>query len=822
MTLLERVITSRQDTLVVAPPAVQHRLLRELSAAGVIAPLTFLTPKAFVDKVFHETKPHAVHEASVFFDVKPAIARESLRVLPTLLCEPPYESAALARLQTLKTHLEEKGSLVAYPHLETFFMGKRITIDGTVSEDLVDRATERVRAIAPVEHLEDEPLATTPIEYTMHGDIESEIAHVARAIRRRLEEGVDLEDIHVVCLEPGYLPTLRAVFSMYDIPLRDTRATPLMRFATIGRWLKRLRDLSDEPLPSALAKLFADAASPGDETTMKLKVKFVETVMSFFPAGEPFKRVEPAILDALERVALRPSGARGAMLHHGILRLGVEGEGFFIGVAEGTFPAVKGEDDILSAQEKRLIGRDDAKAANRRAKRNLLYRLCRLERVSLSRSEKGPSGTMHDARFLEEVSRNRAINTRLRPTVEYGCYGAAYDAYAMKKRYDAFRDYGEEDPTLAALYYTHAHRMKTYDNRFKGVSQRTLESLLPRPLPLSFTRLNTYHRCRFRYAMEHLLRIDPIEASLRLDIGVFLHAMLERHIEKDAVSETLLMQEFETFQRDEGKNPTPRERFLFQRVIETFVEVFAHIKAQHARSDYTLFKKESRHAVAFERPTPATFSGVVDKIMKRDAEDGKMNLLLIDYKSGATKMDLSRIYYGIDAQLVYYAWLVGETFEHGSPRICGMYEQAVLPSPLKTTRKPYEETMRDVLRLDGFTLANADEARRIDTDINGASYIKGLRLLKSGGFHASSKMLSESDLDSLKNHLRKKIDDALEALCVGRFDIDPKKDVSGNEVSCEYCAFADVCFKKYEDFTTMRPFSNGRAVREAIEQGGER
>ena len=76
--------------------------------------------------------------------------------------------------------------------------------------------------------------------------------------------------------------------------------------------------------------------------------------------------------------------------------------------------------------------------------------------------------------------------------------------------------------------------------------------------------------------------------------------------------------------------------------------------------------------------------------------------------------------------------------------------------------------------------------------------VKGLKFKKDGSFYASSKVLSNEDMEKLIITVDEIIDDAIRKIIEGEFFINPKV-VNGKNVSCEFCKFKDICFKTKED-----------------------
>ena len=73
-----------------------------------------------------------------------------------------------------------------------------------------------------------------------------------------------------------------------------------------------------------------------------------------------------------------------------------------------------------------------------------------------------------------------------------------------------------------------------------------------------------------------------------------------------------------------------------------------------------------------------------------------------------------------------------------------------------------------------------------------------MKLNKDGGFSRYSKVLDNNEINNLILLTDKKIEDAINDICLGRFDINPKV-ISTDNLGCKYCEYHDICFMKKQD-----------------------
>ena len=81
----------------------------------------------------------------------------------------------------------------------------------------------------------------------------------------------------------------------------------------------------------------------------------------------------------------------------------------------------------------------------------------------------------------------------------------------------------------------------------------------------------------------------------------------------------------------------------------------------------------------------------------------------------------------------------------------------------------------------------------MDNNYDNSKIIKGLKTNKDGGFYNYQKVLSNSDIDRIKEITENKIKEVVDSIKNNRFDINPKV-CEGKNIGCEYCKFSDICF----------------------------
>ena len=153
--------------------------------------------------------------------------------------------------------------------------------------------------------------------------------------------------------------------------------------------------------------------------------------------------------------------------------------------------------------------------------------------------------------------------------------------------------------------------------------------------------------------------------------------------------------------------------------------------------------------------------------------------------------------YGIGMQLPIYLYLSSK-MKVSDVKVVGFYLQKLLSSNLDNT-KDYDTARENTLKLEGYSIDNEAILSKFDTTYSDSKLIKSMKT-SSNGFYTYSKVLSEEEIDKLVSDTDNLIEKTVDNILSGDFTIDPKV-INGDNVSCKFCDYKDVCYKREKDLT---------------------
>lgn len=180
--------------------------------------------------------------------------------------------------------------------------------------------------------------------------------------------------------------------------------------------------------------------------------------------------------------------------------------------------------------------------------------------------------------------------------------------------------------------------------------------------------------------------------------------------------------------------------------------------------------------------------GKIDRLDRYDGEGGSY-LRVIDYKSSTKALDDTKMWHGLQLQLLLYLKAAVEG-QAGTKPAGAFYFK--VDDPLVSVESDVQElaetAIAKALQLKGITLADVEVIDAMDADIPG--YSLGKLKKKDGGFTGS--VIDEESFGLLLHHAQKKASDFAAFIRAGVIEASPAAD-EGDWTACQYCDYADLC-----------------------------
>lgn len=601
--------------------------------------------------------------------------------------------------------------------------------------------------------------------------IEEECEYVIRKICSLIDSGVDINDIKIK-IDESYINELKRLSMLYNLPINFKNTSSIYSTKIAKEYLRLLREgLSFEEVIDDIKSKFND--------TYIIK-KLIDLSNKYVGLNYDRELIVDSIIYNLKNISTSIKEFNKAIeivnLDNNDLK---DKYVFVLGLNEGVTPKSFKDEEYFSDLELKELGLDTSTNKNVNAKLNLINTIYGIDNLYLSYSLSNTDGELYPSSIISTYN-IEVKHTNMGRSVSYSTLS---DKIYYASLLDNYTKYKEISDDLILFNSNYNISYKTYDNKFNGIDNNKLLAYIKK-LTLSYSAMDNYYRCGFRYYIENTLKLNAYQDTFSIFIGNLFHYILSicNNLDFDFEKEWdkyLIKRELRV---DEG--------IFLIKLKEELKFIINYLYRFNKDTGLNNMYLEKKITIDKSSTIPVEFKGFVDKIMYRD------NLVsIIDYKTGNAQINLNNSIYGIGMQLPIYLYLVMKSNIFNSPKIIGIYLQKILNNNKTITDKEAS------LKLVGYSTNDEGCLSIFDPTYENSSYIKGMKK-KKDGFYSYTKLLTEKEINSLYKLTDEKINDAVNSILKGDFSINPKR-IGKENVGCSFCKYKDLCFMKEEDIINL-------------------
>ena len=510
-----------------------------------------------------------------------------------------------------------------------------------------------LKKITDVEIIEPENKYDVKICHEFNNMIE-EITYVFATISTLIENKIDINEISILNVTNDYLNTISLISEFYNIPISLPNKSYLFGTKISAVFLETLYKTNN----------IEDALLSIKDTS--LYDKFIDICNKYIWCKDEY------LIKMLEH-ELKTTEIQNIEYTNSITVNEPKKYNFLIGF-NNNYPKVLHDDEYLSDKVKKTLKYNTSYELNTINRKQKIYELKNIPNLTISYSLKSLDVEYFKSSLIEEMQleiiRENSIISK---------YSDKVNKYNLIRYLDLYTKYGYMDKDLAILYNKYKIKYLSYDNKFTGINKDELSKFLNNKLTLSYTSLNNYYNCKFKYYVNDLLKINPNDEQFHLIIGNLYHHVLSCAFKEKFDLDKCANEYIENLNRKFSY----KEKFFLKKLTQDLYNIIEEIKEKkkYTSLDEALYEKQI--FIDKSNNIKITFMGVVDKILYKK-ENNKTYAIVIDYKTGNPNTSLDNMEFGIDMQLPIYLYLINKQFENVN--VIGMYYQKLLHKILHKTK----------------------------------------------------------------------------------------------------------------------------------------
>lgn len=744
------------NKIVICPNEEKLNILEKLEKNRNLHNIKFMTIKEFIDNYYFSYTEEALFYLMKKYNYNIDAAKVYLKNLYFIDINKDYKNKKLLFLRNLKIELLENNLLI---------------INNIFKEYIKNKSIEVINYYDLEKYIEKDLKYTTEISnYSLNikahefNSIEREVEYICVEIRKLLDRGIDINNIFLTNVSDEYNYILSKLFSYYNIPINILFKDSIYGTTTVNEFLKsKSLDLDDQSklvinkkIISILEELVnIDDKDPIYEELLKDKLKSTYLPNKMLDKAVNIKDLSSYTFSDDDYV-------------------------FCLGFNLDSLPKTYKDIEYISDKDKEEVDLYDTTYLNKREKEKTIYLLSRIKNLTITYKLSTPFQKFYPSSLINDY--NLEVIKEHETSLEYS---ESYNKIKLGEYLDKYNLYGEKDDNLELLYSNYDINYNSYDNQFTGIDKDTYLENISYPLRLSYTSLNSYNECKFKYYINQVLKLNDFTDTFQTFIGGMYHYILTLY-RKDNFD---LDYEFKNYL--EKRDLSLKEKLLLVKIKKDLITLIEVLKEQQLLTGYDNDLYEKRTIIEIRKDISVEFIGFIDKIMYyKNMDDTYFSI--IDYKTGTIDTNIELMKYGLHAQLPTYLYLINYSDIVSNPIFTGIYYQNILFN-YPTWSKKLDKELKDRYLLKGYSTDNIDILERFDPTYEDSKYIKSMKYNPEKGFGTYTKLIDDDTMINMvkymDNHIKNKTNEILE----GDFEINPKI-YDGKNISCKFCEFKDLCF----------------------------
>lgn len=761
----------------------KKKIIDQMSCKNKLYHVHFFTMSKIKKKLFFDYSKECIYEVANYLKVKPSVAKVYIENL-YYVEDKKYNNAKLDTLVSLKKYLDEKSLLIYDKYFLSYIQNKNfIVYNFSFFSKFQSRMLDCIKEYASVLFYEEEKKVYKPVVYHA-STLEEEVEFVCNKISDLLFNGVDINKIKIVNVNQDYDYAVERLFGFYHIPICTNSSTSLLGTMIGKKFVVNYnRDISKTV--EILKERYKDSEC----------IHKIISICNDYNFVCDYDLVKDFILFDMKNTNIKQKEYKKAVHVTTIDSVEDDDYVFLMNFNLNAIPKFKKDEDFITDNLKPLVDLDLTYEENKQIAKKTTEQILNIKNLIITYKDKSTTGSFYPSNLIEDLNLE----------VKDATYDYKYSSLATKiklaKKIDKLLKFGTKDEDMDVLFHNLKLSYNSYDNQFTGIDKNAFYDYINKDLKLSYSTLDTYNHCAFKYYLANVLKLDIYEETFITFIGSLFHFILEKGL-KDKIN---IEDEVHFYIKRSERVLSLKEKFLLKKLVEELHFILKTIKEQLTHSKLKEMLLENKIEIKKERDISVVFKGFIDKICFKKIKDRTV-VAIIDYKTGNTSIDLKNSIYGIGMQLPIYLYLASNYDKIKNVSFSGFYLQKIISEEvLLDDKKTLEEIKKDNLKLNGFSNSDIDILELFDDSYENSEVIKGMGLYKNGNFK-TKKILSDEQIKNLIKITEGVIDNTIDHILEADFSINPKQigDSDKDRIGCAYCKFKDICFVNHKDFVKLK------------------
>ena len=725
----------KEETLIICNNSFKEKILK----LHKLIPIKFMTMKEFISKYYFTYDDRAILYLINNYHIRYEVAK---LYLDNLYCikDKKYNIKKLDFLVDLKKELDKENLLIYNDNFKKYLKKIKIIIyDYNLNNFQKEMFNDLDYKIIKREYKN--------YEHKIYSfdNIDNEVEYVAYQICSLIDSGIDIKKIKLTNINEDYYNVIERIFSLFNLKVNIPYQSKLSSYKIISKFISLYKD-NNYSLEECLDKI------DKEDIMYSELIKIINKYYKYLDRDYLIYMLENSYIFSKKY-------DNGIEIVNYLEYIPEDSEYIFmLGFNDGVVPNSYKDIDYITDNICSLVGLDTSVVKNTYLRKEIINKLKDIKNLVITYKNKDNKKSYYPSTLCNEFE-------VIKGNINYlDSYSEVYNKIKLMREYDNYIRYGYTSSNFDLLNNNFKINYNSYSNKYTKINR------IMRGLRLSYTSMQLYNKCAFRYYLAKILKLDIFEENFSTVIGSMVHYVMEMCLSNNDIDTDKYVNIFL-----KNKEFSKKEWFFLDKYKVMIKELLDQVilEREYSLFNQALYEKE----IMIDYGDNVKFVGIIDKVLYY-IDNNQTYIALIDYKTGNDNISLKYLKYGLDIQLPIYLYL-SKRMEFSNPKFVGLYLQK------------FNIKDRDY-RLLGYSNSDKDTLKIIDNNYDNSKIIKGMRTLKDGSFSRYTKVLSDDEINKIDGIVEDKILEVIDNIKNNEFPINPKV-IDGENRGCEYCKFIDIC-----------------------------
>lgn len=776
----------KDDTILVIPSSIKENVITTITKEKPLTNIKYISLEELRRKIIFDYDEKAIFYLMNKYNIKYDVAKIYLDNI-IYVCESDIKDIKVTKLLDIKKEIEENKLNIISMYNE--YKNKSIIVYGYhfISEfdlKMLKKLSNKVNVVA-ISNSDNKHKYIYEFK-----TIKEEVEYIFEHIASLLNKGICINNIKIMGLTNDYYGIMKRYSEIYNIPIMLPNEGNIYS-TEIGNYF--IQNINDN-------NVFENIKNKvdGSEDNIDIINKLIN-ICNKYVWSNNLLEVKDLIIHDMKNTKLKTKELKNSIkLISFDEEVKDEDYIFIMGFNYGSIPVIYKDEEYLSDKLKMSLGLSTSVVKNKKEKEYIISKIKNIKNLMITyklsnNTESYTISNLNDELKLEIIKENKLFYT----------YSDKANKIKLASNIDKLVKFGVKEKELSLLYSNYKNiNYLEYKNNYTKINREEFKEYINNELSLSYSNMDNYFKCGFRYYLNNILKLNPYEETFMTILGNLFHEVLSKAFSDDFD----LSKEYNNFLDKQIYEFSNKELYFIKKAKEDLKFVIETIKKQYQYTSLNKAMYEEKVCIDKSNSVKVTFNGIIDKVLYEE-KDNNTIVCIIDYKTGNPDININNAIYGLGLQLPIYLYLSKNMEKINNVEIAGFYLQKILNKEIvKDYKHTYLSLLEDGLKLQGYSNDNIEILRELDDSYDNSNMIKSLKTTKTG-FYSYSKVISNEQIDNLINLVDKKIEEARDSILDVSFDINPKK-IGKENIGCKYCNFNDICYMEQKDIMELKEYKN--------------